>query len=153
VTLADNGSALILMEPPFGAPNWQVMLRKADGSVLDLESVLPPGRSEPRVPSAPQVAMSFNGQVLLEAVNEADNTYEYYRYDGTDLHLLIGGLSASAVDLPRMGNDGNMYFLRRESSGKASLVQTIPEPTALGALVACWTALVLRPRRSRMHAN
>ena len=145
VTLSDRGDVLAVMGNTSNAAFLRrILLHTYDGRTIDLETLLPSGKSGGLFKSA---AMNYHGDVVIEATDIATNTFEYYRYDGNQLSLLLDGQPARAIDL-NYGNDGLIYFIRRNDNSTYTLLQTVPEPAGMVILWVMGRLAAARRRRS-----
>ena len=146
VSISDRGDVLALM----GNESNLAFLRKMllythDGRTIDLETLLPAGKSGGLFKTA---AMNYRGDVVIEATDIATNTFEYYAYDGQNLSLLLDGQPFRAISL-HYGNNGLIYFNRTDNKSMYSLYQTVPEPAAMLLFGTISLVMCLRRRTNR----
>ena len=144
--VADNGSVLVYWHSYsfFGVPAKAYMYRP-DGSVVDLDTVVPTGQSLAAAIDNDDLDINHAGQVLLEAASTGPTGQlnDYYRYDGTTCEALLESTAGSVLH-PAMCDDGMMYYYVWDSSGptRTLTMAAIPEPTTLSLLVVAGIALL-----------
>lgn len=140
-TLAENGSVLLSFTQSWeGDPPSQHRLALADGTSIDLTTVVPAGRQD-----VTPINMNYLGQVLLSAKVAATGKYEYYTFDGASGRCLLDGLGAPVMS-PVLGGDGLMYYYDwADPSHSTQTLYAIPEPATL-ALLALGAVAILRRR-------
>jgi hypothetical protein len=133
--VADNGSVLVYWHSYsyFGVPAKAYMYRP-DGSIIDLDTVVPEGQSLSAAIDSGHLDMNHAGQVLLEAASTGvgGSLYDYYRYDGTTCAALLENTGHPVLQ-PAMCDDGMMYYYFWDFSGshQTLTMAAVPEPASL----------------------
>ncbi len=141
VSLSDLGDVLAIIGIDDAPLNKRSLFYSHDGRTVSLPSLLPAGKEySPFMVST----MSYDGHVLIEARDIASGIWEYYGFDGVSTRLMLD--STTRIISPRLGNDGQIYFIQQTGS-RYSLYQTIPEPSAI-LIFSTMTLFIARRRRS-----
>lgn len=155
VTFADDGSILMNAFRFEGIPRRQVWsrLRAADGSVVDLESLLPDDLEL----LAPNFAvMNYAGDVWFAGEDERRNRSYFLFKDGL-VHTVLEDVP-DILQNPVLTDDLDVYFWQTlpDDTSRFERISIVPEPNglAIGFLLVCFQASIVRNacRRKKLRS-
>ena len=138
-------------DPPF---EFEYLYRNADGTILDIESMLPDGYF--LTPDAQQHSLNYDGDLWLSATNDATGLFRYFLLQDGALQSVIDDTSLS-LRFPVLTNSNDLYaWLPIEGSNLGRLGRlaiAVPEPRSTTVGFAAIFGWLLTRRKSRVNGQ
>jgi hypothetical protein len=129
----------------------RAILQRADGVIVNLQTLLPLGKSLTGAPHMP--VMNYRGDIWISTRDAINGLFTYYFYHDNQLETVFANTSL-AINYPALTNHRELYFWQQSGSTyDLARVSLVPEPAATAsvagaAVILCVAWLQARRRRA-----